>query len=796
MNENMLPVGTLLNKGAYRIEKQIGSGGFGNTYVVRQVKSGTIFAMKEFFMKEINLRDGDEVTVSIPGKKSTFEAQRNKFRKEAKRLRRLQNKHIVKVHEQFEENSTAYYIMDFINGHSLADIVTQDGPIDESKAMNIFLQVLDALSVVHRQIVDDNGKKTKMLHLDIKPANIMLDKTGNAFLLDFGSSKQIDLEGGLTTDGSGFTLSKGYAPSELLDGNKNRIGPWTDLYEFGATLYHILTGMQPPSVSEITDDGSNAFNFPETISENIQQLVLWLMTPSRAKRPQSVAEIQTWLEEHDIVMPDPEPEPEPEPEPKGIKENDDETVFQDQQTEGAEGNDDGEEDERDEGETIFGPEVPSTGPEEPGPPTTPEPEPETSEASSSNNNLLFALFGLVAVGALLFLIFGNTSSNKAQAPVEEFVDSIVEVVDSVLADSVAVDDVYWGPEAKAAINKIMQCIINGNAKELADMTEYPLGREYPLKDILDEDGMMAYFNTLFDTNIKNKLRNKTVDDWEKIGWRPYSLDFGGGYLGISEDLKLCYVSYRSAKEEALRKQLVENDMTTLPQTLREGGWKPYLCYLDIQDGSVLRIDRIGEKLRLAVFYRGNSSLQPDVLLYGKSDFQGSMVLESDIFTDGKLSYDVGVSESMQDGKNYVGVEDKTNKKEWTHEIKKCYWLDLVSSIEPEKEAKVVTNNYFKSALGTYYYTGPVDVNGLPHGNGECRFTDGRIYRGYFDHGKMEGENAYFLYDNGDTFEGSFHDNRFAKGRYTLKSDGSYFIGSFKNGQPDNGTWYDKRGNKL
>ena len=81
MNENMLPIGTLLRGDTYRIEKQIGSGGFGNTYVVRNMSFDELFAMKEFFMKEINLRDGSEVTVSIPGQKATFEDKRNKFKK-------------------------------------------------------------------------------------------------------------------------------------------------------------------------------------------------------------------------------------------------------------------------------------------------------------------------------------------------------------------------------------------------------------------------------------------------------------------------------------------------------------------------------------------------------------------------------------------------------------------------------------------------------------------------------------------------------------------------------------------
>ena len=156
----MLPIGTLLRGDSYRIEKQIGAGGFGNTYAVRNLSFDEVYAMKEFFMKDINLRDGKEVTVSIPNNRSTFESLRNKFMKEARRLRKLNNVHIVKVHDLFEENGTVYYVMDLIDGQSLADFVKQNGPMDELTAMNFFRQMLEALKVVHCQ-------DPMMLHLDI-----------------------------------------------------------------------------------------------------------------------------------------------------------------------------------------------------------------------------------------------------------------------------------------------------------------------------------------------------------------------------------------------------------------------------------------------------------------------------------------------------------------------------------------------------------------------------------------------------------------------------------------------------
>ena len=108
----------------------------------------------------------------------------------------------------------------------------------------------------------------------------------------------------------------------------------------------------------------------------------------------------------------------------------------------------------------------------------------------------------------------------------------------------------------------------------------------------------------------------------------------------------------------------------------------------------------------------------------------------------------------------------------------------------------VEKQYFESALGTGAYTGPVDSDGKPHGRGELVFTDKRVYRGRFVHGSLDGTDAYFQYDNGDTFRGTFRHDAFDRGRYTIKQTGEYFEGSFKNGDPDKGKWYDKNGKEM
>jgi formylglycine-generating enzyme required for sulfatase activity len=286
MNENMLPVGTLLRGGTYQITKQLSSGGFGNTYVVQNVSFDETYAMKEFFMKGVNLRVDGEVTVSVSDNKATFESQKNKLKKEAQRLRKLHNRHIVQVHDLFEENGTVYYVMDYIDGESLEERLKRTKqPLAEAEALDFMRQVLEALQVVHHQ-------QPQLLHLDIKPANIMVDRQGCAYLIDFGASKQLSSdESNTLSTSTGMSYTVGFAPSEQIEQNYERMGPWTDYYALGATLYRLLTMQQPPSPSEISEDADEAFRFPATVSDSTQQLIRWMMAPNRKKRPQTVEEM-------------------------------------------------------------------------------------------------------------------------------------------------------------------------------------------------------------------------------------------------------------------------------------------------------------------------------------------------------------------------------------------------------------------------------------------------------------------------------------------------------------------------
>lgn len=289
-----LQQGATLQNGKYRIEKVLGQGGFGITYLAMHTVLGNKVAIKELFLQGVNDRHDGMVTVSNNANSNLFAHQKRKFVKEAQRIAGLNNKHIVKVHDMFEENNTAYYVMDYIEGESLQDVITHHhGDLPESCVKDYLNQILSALSAMHQNSI---------WHLDIKPANIMLDKNGNIILIDFGASKHIESEGTLTVSTS-LSLTQGFAAPEQLQGTIQNIGAWTDFYALGATLYVLLTRTMPPTFADIASEGSNAFHFSQNVSTQMRQLVEWMMKLNKHERPQSVDEIRRRLSSDTKVAP-------------------------------------------------------------------------------------------------------------------------------------------------------------------------------------------------------------------------------------------------------------------------------------------------------------------------------------------------------------------------------------------------------------------------------------------------------------------------------------------------------------
>ena len=290
----MLREGTVL-RGIYRIDSYLSSGGFGNTYVATHVEFDEQLAIKEFFMKGVTEREESTCYVSVSNSENIpqFEEQREKFKKEARRLHKLKNEHIVKVHDLFEENGTAYYVMDYIDGESLTERLRRTGvAFNEDEVRSILRQVLEALEEVHHN---------KIWHLDMKPSNIMLGKDGIAYLIDFGASKQIRANGSLTTS-TALCYTPGYAPNEQIGQMYDLFGPWTDIYALGATVYNLLSNKKPPTSIDIEESEEAAFSFPNDISEDMKSLVIWMMQPKRKDRPQSVMEVRSKLVSPEKVL--------------------------------------------------------------------------------------------------------------------------------------------------------------------------------------------------------------------------------------------------------------------------------------------------------------------------------------------------------------------------------------------------------------------------------------------------------------------------------------------------------------
>ena len=282
-----LQTGTLLHQGEYRILSVLGQGGFGITYLGLQQGLERRVAIKEFFMKDLcNRQEGDsQVSVLSEGARQQVGRFRQKFLKEAKTLAALDNPHIIRIHNVFEENGTAYYVMEYIEDGSLKDLVNARGSLPEAEALGYIRQLADALNYLHCQ---------KILHLDLKPANVLLKGGQTAVLIDFGISKRYD-EDGSQTSSTPAGISRGYAPLEQYNaGGVSRFQPCTDIYSLGATLYTLVTGQVPPAATDVYNDGLPAL--PSHISAQTAHAIEKAMSPRPKERPQSVEEFLKLLE--------------------------------------------------------------------------------------------------------------------------------------------------------------------------------------------------------------------------------------------------------------------------------------------------------------------------------------------------------------------------------------------------------------------------------------------------------------------------------------------------------------------
>ena len=282
-----LNINTQLQGGKYRIEEILGQGGFGITYLATQVGLNRKVAIKEFFMKEYCNRDEATSSVSLGtvGSRDVVMRFREKFIKEAQNIAALNHPHIIRIYDVFEENNTAYYVMEYLDNASLSEYLKQKGRLLETEALRFIRQIADALSYIHEH---------KINHLDVKPGNILLDAKNNAVLIDFGLAKRYD-DAGNQTSTTPVGISHGYAPLEQYKkGGVGTFSPTTDIYSLAATLFKLVTGQTPPDAGDVNEDGLP--DFPSDISQSTINTITQAMQGSRKNRPQSIADFLKLLD--------------------------------------------------------------------------------------------------------------------------------------------------------------------------------------------------------------------------------------------------------------------------------------------------------------------------------------------------------------------------------------------------------------------------------------------------------------------------------------------------------------------
>lgn len=270
---------TELQKGKYRILHVLGQGGFGITYLAVNILLGKKVTIKEFFPKDFCGRDNtSHITIGTQNNAETVSKLKERFLKEARNITKLEHPSIVNIHDIFEENDTAYYVMDYIEGENLNEIVKKNGPMSEDMAVKYICQVGEALSYMH---------SLNMTHFDVKPANIVVRKKDNKpILIDFGLSKQYNSNGDATSTLMS-AASKGYSPIEMYNaGNGLSFSPQTDVYSLGATLYYLLTGIVPPHASDILNNG---LLFPTSLSSIIRFAITRATSASKSTRTDCIS---------------------------------------------------------------------------------------------------------------------------------------------------------------------------------------------------------------------------------------------------------------------------------------------------------------------------------------------------------------------------------------------------------------------------------------------------------------------------------------------------------------------------
>ncbi len=297
MNDHLqaLPSGHRL--GEYRIERVLGSGGFGITYYAWDVHLDKPVAIKEYLPNEFALRaDATTVKPKSTADQDNYQWGLERFLEEARTLARFKSPYLNAVHRLFEDNGTAYIVLEYIEGETLSQVLRREGQLDAARLKHLLEELLSGLEEVH---------KAGFVHRDIKPSNIMLRENGTAVLLDFGAARQAV---GQRSKSITSILTPGYAPIEQYDLKGDDIGPWTDLYALGMVAYRCISGISdadlPDAVgrARLERKGEQSKDLTPAVELGkgrydaaLLKAVDWAIRMDEDQRPQSVATIREEL---------------------------------------------------------------------------------------------------------------------------------------------------------------------------------------------------------------------------------------------------------------------------------------------------------------------------------------------------------------------------------------------------------------------------------------------------------------------------------------------------------------------
>ena len=276
----VLPHRTVLN-GQFIVGKVLGKpGGFGITYLGWDINLATLVAVKEYLPRDYAGRDSDHASVMAHSREdaSLFRFGLEQFLQEARTLARFDHPNVVRTRSFFEQNGTAYLVMDYLQGVNLSEyLASKGGRLNEQQAGEVMLPILDGLQEVHAK---------GFLHRDIKPQNIYVTSTGRPILLDFGAARQAM---GERSRSLSVVLTPGFSPYEQYH-RRGEQGPWTDIYALAATYYYLLTGHAPPDAPErvASDELIPLRQLAPTVSTGLESAIMQSLSLEAAGRPQDV----------------------------------------------------------------------------------------------------------------------------------------------------------------------------------------------------------------------------------------------------------------------------------------------------------------------------------------------------------------------------------------------------------------------------------------------------------------------------------------------------------------------------